>query len=144
MKSEENPADPASRGLTADQLSSCALWFLGPPWLQQETLPITPFAEEILENEEVTTTLTTHMYAIKEGILDNISSWTKAIRVVAYCLGWKYNTKGGFTAEEIRRAKCRFIRYYQELHLSEVISKIRSSKPIEKRHWVNHLTSPSR
>lgn len=30
VKSEENPADPASRGLTADQLSSNILWCLGP------------------------------------------------------------------------------------------------------------------
>ena len=39
VKSIENPADPASRGLTPEQLVKCELWFQGPYWLKEENLP---------------------------------------------------------------------------------------------------------
>lgn len=35
IKSEENPADLASRGLMPDEIANCELWWQGPPWLKQ-------------------------------------------------------------------------------------------------------------
>lgn len=42
VKSAENPADPASRGLTSAQLLKCSLWFNGTDCLKDDILPITP------------------------------------------------------------------------------------------------------
>ena len=38
----QNPADCASRGLSAQELKNHHLWLGGPPWLQQEPIPIPP------------------------------------------------------------------------------------------------------
>ena len=36
VRTEDNPADIASRGIQPDQLSSCQLWWTGPTWLSEE------------------------------------------------------------------------------------------------------------
>ena len=51
MGTEANPADDASRGLTADAIVQCNRWTMGPEflWLDEESWPKTPIAvtEEI-------------------------------------------------------------------------------------------------
>ena len=42
VPTEQNPADCASRGLAAQELKNHHLWWGGPPWLQQEPIPIPP------------------------------------------------------------------------------------------------------
>jgi hypothetical protein len=39
VHTKENPADHASRGLSAEELADCSIWFTGPSWLQKTTLP---------------------------------------------------------------------------------------------------------
>ncbi|KAH9637205.1 hypothetical protein HF086_016227 [Spodoptera exigua] len=41
VRSEQNPADCASRGLLPSQLHNFPLWFNGPEWLNSETIPET-------------------------------------------------------------------------------------------------------
>ena len=45
VRSSENPADPASRGLRPEALVNHETWFNGPHWLNMEHLPISPFAD---------------------------------------------------------------------------------------------------
>ena len=42
VPTEDNPADCASRGLSAQELKHHDLWWGGPPWLHQEPIPIPP------------------------------------------------------------------------------------------------------
>lgn len=134
VKSNENPADPASRGLTADQLSSSTLWFLGPSWLQNEDLPVTDWTEN------------TQAFASESWEHDDIfakySSWWRVLRVAAYCLRLRFSRETVYlNASEIRRAKLAVIRYYQYRHLSDVIENLKNVKIVHKRHWL-HRRSP--
>jgi hypothetical protein len=43
VKSEENPADCASRGIDASELVNHSLWWNGPEWLKESTLPSFPY-----------------------------------------------------------------------------------------------------
>lgn len=133
VKSNENPADPASRGLTADQLSSSTLWFLGPSWLQNDELPVTDWPEK------------TQAFASEswehEDIFAKYSSWWRVLRVAAHCLRIKFSRETVYlNASEIRRAKLAVIRYYQSRHLSDVIEKLMNGKTVHKRHWLHRLS----
>ena len=56
--SEENPADPASRGINPDQINQHNFWWNGPKWLQTGELPISMSSGETSE-EMKKSTLTT-------------------------------------------------------------------------------------
>ena len=42
VATQDNPADCASRGLSAGELRTHSLWWHGPPWLLQNPIPISP------------------------------------------------------------------------------------------------------
>ncbi|XP_055714291.1 uncharacterized protein LOC129808538 [Phlebotomus papatasi] len=54
IASDENPADIASRGITADALVGCKLWWRGPRWLRhdEEEWPVNNQDEALLELEK--------------------------------------------------------------------------------------------
>ena len=54
VPTKENPADCASRGITARELVYHHLWWHGPPWLQKQPLkpPLQPSASEMKKHQE--------------------------------------------------------------------------------------------
>ncbi|XP_052849035.1 uncharacterized protein LOC128260253 [Drosophila gunungcola] len=94
VNTKENPADCATRGMLAAELIHFDLWWMGPPWLQdQEKLEVKlscqKFCSSISENhgkEEVkTTALTTHEVILLspiEALAQRVSSWTKMMQAV--------------------------------------------------------------
>lgn len=44
VKSADNPADAASRGLLPDKFINCDIWFNGPSWMKDDELPKIPFS----------------------------------------------------------------------------------------------------
>ena len=55
VPTEQNPADCASRGLSAQELKYHDLWWGGPPWLHQEpvSIPPQPQAAELAQHQGV-------------------------------------------------------------------------------------------
>jgi hypothetical protein len=62
VRSEDNPADPASRGLSPNKLKKCELWFNGPNWLKEPTLPV-------LGSHDINYTM--HLKAARHKLVDS-------------------------------------------------------------------------
>jgi len=91
VRSEDNPADCASRGIFPSELIDHDLWWKGPPWL---LLPTAEWPEKgsILddaqeESDELNTT-TCNLITIEEPIIpvDKFSSFTRYKRVTAWII----------------------------------------------------------
>lgn len=134
IPSEDNPADPVSRGMDPQTLESCDLWFNGPTFLQQDDLPTTPF------DDHLTQVLTSHT-SEDEDLFQKFSSWTMVIRIVAYCLRMKYKPQQNFlSSAELKEAKRRVIKFYQHLYLSSALESLEKISSVPRRHWLYNLS----
>ena len=106
IDTESNPADHASRGLTASQLLQGSTWLFGPEFLRKEGVFKTLKEEEIQITEDdpevkkgnvfisrVDNAATRYPDPFKSDRLAHISSWWHLLKVVALCLQLKSNLK---------------------------------------------------
>lgn len=89
VRSEQNAADCATRGLTSRQLSSHPLWWQGPKWIinfEQSTLPITSYQSPDLETKKlnVNTALYQNHISMIQEFLQNYSSLTRIVKILAW------------------------------------------------------------
>ena len=98
VKSEDNPADLASRGIEAGQITNCDLWWHGPKFLVSSTdLPVeSEFAEVPDDDPEVkkarvlvTTTQGDDSKLDLQDRLTRFSSWFRAKKAIAICLRYR-------------------------------------------------------
>jgi hypothetical protein len=127
VKSEDNPADCASRGITPSELINHPLWWSGPPWLiADSSLP--PYPTPNVKNQVVSceakaaTCLTSQS---SEGLMNNLvkkySSMDTLLRVTAYVQRFIYNCRqtptkrrfGPLTSQEYQEALHTWIREAQ-------------------------------
>ncbi|GFY01958.1 integrase catalytic domain-containing protein [Trichonephila clavipes] len=95
VKSQENPADWASRGIAASKLKVHKLWWSGPQWLSQDSLhfpsiDLSTSCEENVKCEEKLSTALTNVSTSSQGsylleIIAKYSSFSRLIRVIAWC-----------------------------------------------------------
>ncbi|CRL03656.1 CLUMA_CG016760, isoform A [Clunio marinus] len=142
VKSEETPADMASRGATSEDFIANKIWFNGPAWLQNDELPKTPCKEEQCVSFAIE--------VVDVEFLNRFSNWKKMLRVLSKCLRWvnvikrnKNATINRFSeplsSEEILRTRNRIIRRQQELLFSDVIEKLEQNKSLPKKCWMTPL-----
>ncbi|XP_043469702.1 uncharacterized protein LOC122503291 [Leptopilina heterotoma] len=124
VQSKDNPADCASRGMSADKLASFSLWWNGPEWLSDhsDTWPQRNFKiiDPVLEKR-----ISSHSTEIKDredwhsSFLKLYSSWARLLRITAYALRaiQHFKTRAVFskalTANEISDSAVFWIRYIQ-------------------------------
>lgn len=88
VRSQDNPADCASRGLTPQKLSTHTLWWTGPQWLS-DTQTMWPKLPDLLDTAEETRTnvnlavQTTSNYGW--DLITKISTWHRLTRTTAWC-----------------------------------------------------------
>ncbi|XP_038055409.1 uncharacterized protein LOC119727556 [Patiria miniata] len=100
VDTKENPADEASRGLTAKELIEKSCWLSGPDFLQKDgpfqpqPAVVAPLSESDPDVKRVSAFVTTaennarhHHFEVSR--LDCFSSWNRACRAVALCLRLK-------------------------------------------------------
>ncbi|XP_011859572.1 PREDICTED: uncharacterized protein LOC105557047, partial [Vollenhovia emeryi] len=144
VKSEHNPADVISRGISPKQLKDLHLWWHGPEWLvhPEEYLqqPIPTPAGTDLETKRCTVLATQTIEASR--VLERYSSLSRLKRVIAYCLRWRNNHKfanerhnGPLTVSELDQAMATILRRVQLEGFSREIQDLRS------KERVNHDSS---
>ena len=134
VRSKENPADHASRGLGASELHD-STWFTGPTFLWQKHIePEVVTAELQLGDPEVRTARTLHTGTSEHTsllllILERFSSWSMAVSVVARLQRLANGIKGIYppTVEERRRAELTIIKELQRYVFHDTIDTLRSS-----------------
>lgn len=126
IKSEEKPADCASRGLSASLLKNHKLWWSGPTWLTnheaQERNKIKFETDlELRKPKKVTAVALQQEESIPEELLMNHSSLSRATRILAWVYRFiltsskkiNHENKPYLTLNELNQAKIKFIKQVQ-------------------------------
>lgn len=144
VRSADNPADCATRGLSVSQLSDFSLWWEGPPWLKDKAKwPVdTPPLEVSEENSQIQALTATDRVPQEEAWIFSISSYSRLIRVVAYCLRWRGLIQSGnqksrclkswLSTEELTRAKLALVRLDQSISFGKETDLLRNNQPVWK------------
>lgn len=141
VASELNPADAASRGMSAKELKNHHLWW-SPQWLhlRQEEWPKTSvkLPTEMPGYKKIVNSITTSE-PWDFLLLDRVSSFCKLINVTAYVLRYQRNLKVKseernlskvLSLEETRNATKYWIRRIQEDSFSSEVQSLRKGKQV--------------
>lgn len=145
IRSAENPADCASRGIFPTQLVNHSLWWAGPPWLQlpHQSWPANEVklgdVSDVCEEERKLTLATFASLEALDSLLERFSSLSKIKRIISYCLRFVSNTKrsthkrsGAFTSQELHEALLIMIKRVQSLVFHDVIDNLERKHSIPK------------
>lgn len=141
VRSKENPADAASRGMKPELLKGDELWWSGPHWLlEKNNWPIStvqPFVGVLKENKQEDDVIM--------QLITRISSYKKLIRIIAYVRRFieraqRKPGKNELTAEEINEAEQLIITSVQANQFSLEISCLRNGSEVPTRSKICGLT----
>lgn len=146
ISTNDNPADFASRGLTASNLIHLDLWFNGPQWLKGEPTVWPQFSHKYIPENELperkSTTLnlvTTNDVDYDQGWLTKFSSWKTTLHVMGYvlrfisCLKRKVKTVHPLTVEELEEASKRVCWLVQQSCFKNDINLLQKNKTCSDR-----------
>ncbi|XP_078051749.1 uncharacterized protein LOC144477893, partial [Augochlora pura] len=132
VSSSDNPADLISRGQSIEEFLRPSIWRNGPNWLHQveaywPNKNVTPVFDDAERRIATCVAMTT----IDAGLLERFSSWSRLLRIVAWCLRWKPRqmTRGALKAVELVQARKIIIKLLQGFHFIEEFHLIRQCKP---------------
>lgn len=135
VRSADNPADIATRGVKACVLADLTIWWTGPTWLKEEqfNLDKLDIPETQLEKKKVCF----HASLEENPIWERFSTITKMKRVLAYCRRMtkevKPETKNAhITPEEMLKIEEACIRFYQQLVYGKEIENLKKNKSVTK------------
>ncbi|XP_076660308.1 uncharacterized protein LOC143363629 [Halictus rubicundus] len=138
IRSAENPADCASRGLSPAELPKFSLWWRGPEWLASPgPLPEETRSEATHEVEEHQVLhVTSREKSSSSELVERFSSLNRLLRVLAWCRRWVPGNRQGeslITAAEIRTSKLTLLRLEQAAAFAEDIANLRKGRPLAAR-----------
>lgn len=129
VRSEDNPADCASRGLLPSELVTHSLWWNGPKFLIDETLEPPRYQPSAEINEEKECIVANTVKKDDVFSLPDLSSYDKLKRVISYCFRFTFNCRnknkriGAVTPNELNVAETAIIKIVQrECFASEIMS----------------------
>lgn len=148
--STSNPADVASRGVTACETETLQFWLKGPnflfqdptQWLQEASNKVPDIAENDAEVKKEVAVYTTTVGCI-ERLIDYFSDWTKLRRAVAWMMRFKTYcrqqylkhpiscAKGELSLKEMREATEVILKHVQCCSFAEELEHLRKGRPIK-------------
>lgn len=146
VRSELNPADPASRGLLPSELCQNSLWWLGPSFLllPEESWPISKKDEcsdlsPCLEEQRKLVLTSSSETNVILSLIDRFSSLPKIQRTLAYVLRFIKNCRSPnsknsepFNSFDMEHSLHSFIRMIQAQCFDREISLLKSNKLLPK------------
>ena len=161
VPSAENPADIPSRGLLPNQLQGSLLWLYGPPFLCTQQWPQQPDSvrataaalDEVKKGAQFTFTVAPPSpppTSLKDGYLYSkddfpvplyrMPSWTRAVRITAWCLRFKYPTaRPTLAAREIQEAERRILLHIQQACFSRTLADLNTTGRASAASTINKL-----
>ncbi len=150
VTSEENPADYASRGLTAEKLMS-SNWFTGPEFLWKNELPRDVKVGDIevndpeLRKSQVHNTHTNEERSLLDR-LNKFSDWTRAVKATARLKRCAKEAKGlnprvneASSIEERKEAEFTIIKMVQQSAFCDVMQSLKHQKEIKSNSKLHQL-----
>ncbi|XP_045460347.1 uncharacterized protein LOC123670826 [Harmonia axyridis] len=157
VRSENNPADLITRGITASKLISHKLWWNGPDQLSQNPTNIQEMIQSstsanALDTSKSINSLTTT--TIEENpciqdtldiLLQKFESWEKTIRVTAYCLRFsnkcqkQHNATVFLSRDELQKATLILLRKIQYNEYSSEFKDLSNDRPLSKKSSILSL-----
>lgn len=149
VASEDNPADHASRGLTAEQLKT-SNWFSGPKFLWHKELPVRECkVGEVKDDDPELRKAVVFNTKAKEdrSLLDRLekfSDWSRVVQAVARLKrrvkehkGVKQRTNESTSLEERKEAEIAIIKLVQEEAFPDEIKSLKVREVIAKTKYSN-------
>ncbi|XP_066596264.1 uncharacterized protein [Prorops nasuta] len=142
VRTYENPADCLSRGQTPSEFVQNKTWFNGPAWIKMSE-DRWPKSIQILIPNNYGERNEACLLIRNNGneILEKISSYSRLIRIIAYCLRFIKGNKQGreLSNEEIKQAETRILKLIQAEKFSLELKCLKDSRNIKE----NRLASLS-
>ncbi|XP_071948930.1 uncharacterized protein [Antedon mediterranea] len=145
VSSAQNPADLASRGMSAEDMMTSEMWFTGPSFLMEDESEWPQMPTDfntIVEDPEVKTVNAVTVKLNDDRINDLInrfSSWTKLIKVFAWILRWRRRVKNKGTninsfisVDEWKNAETVIFRYIQNQALHSEVNHLQTNQQVKK------------
>ncbi|XP_015116604.1 uncharacterized protein LOC107040851 [Diachasma alloeum] len=150
---KENPADCASRGLSAHQLVSHKLWWKGPPWLHQDcsSWPTHALEKDLSADLEEKPGVLLHVKAhpiALWNLVDRFSSFNRLLRVTAICRRFiarlrktpNSSLRYPLTLGDLEEARILWIKLTQAAHFKDQLRAISRGERFSKSHPLTKLT----
>jgi hypothetical protein len=148
VKSSENPADCASRGITGEQLKQHISWWNGPTFLSSfkeeqyvgQPVHVTDLEVRSMKQSNVTTRHDSD--DVIQYILNKFSNMTRAVRVLAWVLRaiTRHTEQPAYlTVVELERAKMKLIKYVQECEFKEDLNRLKTNRQLHKNSKILDL-----
>lgn len=145
VRTTENPVDIISRGTSPSKLITNEMWWNGPTWLQKkkEDWPIQEQVIETKEEEKVCVYIT--QIKSSDDVTEKFSSWTKLIRVIAYCNRFIWMCKNKtrvqvhLSTTELGQAMTQLIKSVQNAEFATQIKTLRNAQALQKSDKLKNL-----
>lgn len=143
VRSEDNPADCASRGILPQKLIKYNLWWTGPDWLSQPSECWPHLVDTGESNEEVriqANSVITDQPKYQWDLIIKISTWKRLTRITAWCIRFSSNCRsvpanrrmGPLTASELANARELWVKDAQGAAFGGDLRSLRNSNTISK------------
>lgn len=146
VRTDHNPADCASSGITPDELLNHPLWWEGPEWLRDGNRTYEDITEPDQDGnlpEQRRAVNTARVEGMTNEVLGRFSTLHRLLRVTAWILRWRAGPEarkqGPLTADELNRARMRWILLEQRSGYEAEVAALAANRAISTSSSLRRL-----